>query len=201
MEEYQEIVGDYLLQRARTYWDRAGTSKHLGPRDGTKPLERELRLNNANDANPVDWIGSSYFAYAKTTYLHDYMAAISVGISGAALTHSFYTGQFSSGFRASSTLPVGSRIPTTARDVLAHVRQHGAPPPGVRGGRVFRNDGRGGSQVLSRTDRNGNAIRYREWDVNPYQRGVNRGPERIVTGSDGRAYYTADHYRTFTEIQ
>jgi len=30
---------------------------------------------------------------------------------------------------------------------------------------------------------------------------MNRGPERIVTGSDGRAYYTSDHYTTFTEMK
>ena len=42
--------------------------------------------------------------------------------------------------------------------------------------------------------------RHQEFDVNPYQRGVNRGAERLVVGSDGRAYYTSDHYRTFTEI-
>jgi len=29
---------------------------------------------------------------------------------------------------------------------------------------------------------------------------VNRGAERIVTGSDGRAWYTGDHYQHFTEM-
>ncbi|WP_245581263.1 ribonuclease domain-containing protein [Propionicicella superfundia] len=40
-------------------------------------------------------------------------------------------------------------------------------------------------------------VAYREWDVNPYTKGVNRGTERIVTGSDGSAYWTGDHYDTF----
>jgi guanyl-specific ribonuclease Sa len=31
--------------------------------------------------------------------------------------------------------------------------------------------------------------------------GRNRGAERLVTGSDGRAWYTGDHYRTFTEVK
>ena len=45
------------------------------------------------------------------------------------------------------------------------------------------------------------AIAYQEWDVNPKVEGVNRGTERLVTGSDGSAYVTADHYRTFTKIR
>ena len=47
----------------------------------------------------------------------------------------------------------------------------------------------------------GRLITYREWDVDPYQKGVNRGAERIVIGSDGRAYYTNNHYGTFTLIE
>jgi guanyl-specific ribonuclease Sa len=47
---------------------------------------------------------------------------------------------------------------------------------------------------LPKTDSNGNPINYKEYDVNPYQKGVNRGTERIVIGSDGKAYYTNDHY-------
>jgi guanyl-specific ribonuclease Sa len=62
------------------------------------------------------------------------------------------------------------------------------------------NDGRGGGQVLPKTDAAGKPITYREWDVNPYQKGVNRGAERVVTGSDGKSYYTNDHYGTFTPI-
>ncbi|MEO6602124.1 MAG: ribonuclease domain-containing protein [Polyangiaceae bacterium] len=54
--------------------------------------------------------------------------------------------------------------------------------------------------MLPETDSAGNTIRYREWDVNRYQPGVNRGPERLVTGSDGSAYYTGDHYGTFVRI-
>ncbi len=46
-----------------------------------------------------------------------------------------------------------------------------------------------------------NPITYKEYDVNPYQKGVNRGAERLVRGSDGRSYYTNDHYETFTLIE
>jgi len=42
---------------------------------------------------------------------------------------------------------------------------------------------------------------YKEWDVNTYRRGVNRGQERLVTGSDGSAYYTDNHYKTFVRVK
>jgi guanyl-specific ribonuclease Sa len=44
-------------------------------------------------------------------------------------------------------------------------------------------------------------ITYREWDVNPNIKGVDRGKERLVTGSDGSAYSTRDHYDTFVRIR
>jgi guanyl-specific ribonuclease Sa len=63
------------------------------------------------------------------------------------------------------------------------------------------NDGRGGGQALPRTDAAGNPITYKEYDVNPFSQGVNRGAERIVRGSDGSAYFTDNPYPTFTKIQ
>ena len=97
--------------------------------------------------------------------------------------------------------PAPNKIPQHATDTLDTVRQTGAAPSGYRGGRTFANDGRGGGQVLPTTDAQGRPITYQEWDVQPYQRGVDRGVERIVTGSDGRAYYTDNHYDTFTPVQ
>lgn len=91
-------------------------------------------------------------------------------------------------------------IPQRARDAAAYVEKNGNAPPGFRGGRTFENDGHAGGQFLPKIDKNGNSISYREWDVNPYTKGVNRGGERIVTGG-GKAYYTNDHYDTFTEIK
>ena len=93
-----------------------------------------------------------------------------------------------------------------AKDTTDWVDQNGgsanAPQrPGYTGGRAFRNDGRGGGQVLPQADANGNPITYREWDTNPRTPGVNRGAERVVTGSDGSSYYTDDHYQTFTKVK
>ena len=43
-----------------------------------------------------------------------------------------------------------------------------------------------------------NVATYTEYDVNHYS---NRGLPRIVTGSDGSAWYTPDHYKTWYQIR
>ena len=92
------------------------------------------------------------------------------------------------------------RVPANVLAVLDTIQSTGRAPAGYRGGRTFSNDGRGHGQVLPRRTSTGEPIQYREWDVHPYHRGVNRGADRLITGSDGRAWYTADHYRTFIPI-
>jgi RHS repeat-associated protein len=70
--------------------------------------------------------------------------------------------------------------------------------PNQAGGQTFQNrDGK-----LPSTDSNGNRISYKEWDTEASkQLGNARSAERVVTGSDGSAYVTADHYQTFTQIR
>ena len=82
-------------------------------------------------------------------------------------------------------------IPLFARETLSAIEtRHGEPPPGYIGGRTFQNRER----VLPRG-------RYREYDVHPKVPGKNRGAERIVIDQrTGKAYYTADHYRTFVPM-
>ncbi len=92
-------------------------------------------------------------------------------------------------------LPPG--VPSRVGRVLESVDDHGSAPDGYQGGRTFLNIER----QLPQTDRRGRRVRYREWDVHPLRPGYNRGPERLVTGSDGSAYYTDDHYRTFKKIR
>ncbi|MFD4180185.1 ribonuclease domain-containing protein [Rhodococcus sp. NPDC058514] len=72
-----------------------------------------------------------------------------------------------------------------------------ADAPGTRGGERFGNRER----QLPTEDASGRSVSYREWDVNPKQRGKPRDAERIVTGSDGSAWYTGDHYTTFVRIR
>jgi RHS repeat-associated protein len=100
---------------------------------------------------------------------------------------------------AASTLNVPQRALETLQQIESTGRQN--PPNGYRGNGPFDNDGRNGGQVLPKTDASGNTITYKEWDVNPYQKGVNRGTERLVTGTDGSAYYSNDHYLTFVKVK
>jgi ribonuclease T1 len=72
-----------------------------------------------------------------------------------------------------------------------------ANAPGTKGGDRWQN--RQGQ--LAQQDSSGRAITYQEWDVNPKQPGQGRDAERIITGSDGSAYYTGDHYKTFQRMR
>ncbi len=92
---------------------------------------------------------------------------------------------------------VDQTVPSKAINTLNYIKTHNQAPDGYVGGRVFQNR----EKQVPMTDDNGNKIKYQEWDVNPKISGQNRGAERIVTGSDGRSWYTSDHYRSFTLIQ
>lgn len=94
--------------------------------------------------------------------------------------------------QASST-----QVPDYALDVLNYIRQHGEAPNGYVGGREFQNkEGR-----LPKKDAEGHKLHYSEWDVHPKVQGQNRGPERLITGSDHSGWYTANHYKTFQKIE
>ncbi len=82
-------------------------------------------------------------------------------------------------------------------DVLSFVRDNGAAPEGFVGGRDFQNR----EKRLPKTGPNGRKINYREWDVHKKTPGKNRGPDRLVTGDDGSAWYTEDHYKTFRKLE
>lgn len=88
-------------------------------------------------------------------------------------------------------------IPTKIYDVIEHIKKYNKAPDGYVGGRQFMNY----EKLLPEEDENGNKITYQEWDVNPKIAGKNRGKERLVTSSDGRAYFTNDHYESFNEIK
>ncbi|MGH7233171.1 MAG: ribonuclease domain-containing protein [Nitrospiraceae bacterium] len=81
--------------------------------------------------------------------------------------------------------------PPKAHAVLEAIqKRHGEPLPGYVGGRFFHN-----------RERRLPPGRYREYDVNPKVSGRNRGAERLVIEQrTGKAYYTDDHYRTFTPM-
>ncbi len=88
------------------------------------------------------------------------------------------------------------KIPDYALEVLSYIRKNGEAPDGYVGGREFQNR----EKRLPAKSQDGKKIRYSEWDVHPKVKGQNRGPERLVTGSDHSAYYTRDHYKSFVKI-
>ena len=92
-------------------------------------------------------------------------------------------------------LPRG--VPEKVATVLRYIDKHRKAPEGYVGGRTFGNF----EKLLPQKDRRGRKVRYQEWDVNRKVPGKNRGAERLVTGSDGSAYYTRDHYKSFIKIR
>ena len=81
-------------------------------------------------------------------------------------------------------------LPTEARATLALIKA-GGPFPYAQDGRVFSNR----EKLLPLQNRG----YYREYTVRtPGVR--DRGARRIVAGSGGEYYYSADHYRSFMRI-
>jgi ribonuclease T1 len=89
------------------------------------------------------------------------------------------------------------KVPQKVYEVLKYIKENDSAPEGYVGGRKFGNY----EKLLPQKNDNGRRINYQEWDVNPKQQGRNRGAERLVTGSDGRAYYTKNHYKSFINVE
>ncbi|AHH15908.1 putative guanyl-specific ribonuclease [Nocardia nova SH22a] len=141
-----------------------------------------------------------------------------LGLRGGTTNNSTASATASSSVAASATqakpgkTAAGNAAPAAAPEHAAGVPDHAyttlaeidagrwpgsANAPGTKGGDQWMNR----SGDLPKTDSSGKTIRYQEWDVNPKQPGHTRDAERIVTGSDGSAYYTGDHYKTFTRMR
>ena len=88
-------------------------------------------------------------------------------------------------------------VPDKANDIAQIIKaNNGAPPKGYKGGRTYKNIPlEEGAQKLPE------GVNYKEYDINPYVKGQNRGAERIVIGDDGSVWYTNDHYYTFIKIE
>jgi hypothetical protein len=78
---------------------------------------------------------------------------------------------------------------------------NGKPRPNVRNSKPFKNDGRGGTSPLPSKDASGNPIDYTEHTVNPREPMKKLDGSRIITGSDGSVWGTADHFVTWTKIR
>lgn len=137
--------------------------------------------------------------------LHGIAAGL-FGLLGAGLLASSLLGSDPAGTPAPP--PAGDRapivipaeIPQAALDLLAYADAHeGRARPGYAGNRPFHDNGNGAD--LPDRDRAGRRITYREYDVRRLRKGVPRGAERVVLGSDGSAYYTRDHYKSFKRFR
>ncbi len=71
---------------------------------------------------------------------------------------------------------------------------NGEAPPGYVGGSIYYNEGPG-----FLPDKPEGYYHY--YDIYPNYPGVDRGPERLITGLGGELYYTPDHYYTFIQIR
>jgi ribonuclease T1 len=85
--------------------------------------------------------------------------------------------------------PTDGAVPDKAVHVLQIVRQTGQPPDGYVGGRVFEN----------RENRLPAGGDYREFDVDPHN-GQRNAERLIVEWNTKKAWYTGDHYQTFTPV-
>ena len=92
--------------------------------------------------------------------------------------------------------PPQNKAPVYVLEVLNFIRRNGHAPEKYVGGREFLNK----EKHLPAKGTDGKRIRYSEWDVYAKVKGQNRGPERLVTGSDHSAWYSKDHYKTFLRI-
>lgn len=104
--------------------------------------------------------------------------------------HSTTTAPASTPTLSSETQPSSvDGVPPKALDVLQIIRTTGQAPEGYVGGRIFEN----------REGRLPSGGDYREFDVDPHH-GQRNAERLIVDWKTKHAWYTGDHYRTFTPL-
>jgi guanyl-specific ribonuclease Sa len=203
-------LGEYIK---RFEFDRIEKALAKPPR-----LERELNaetfavfVKGASVRGMHEWCGPSKHEWINKETFHSRwtfslkdgstVAAVSLGDQLESLNHQTADKTFDLFSKTSTEAKAepapAKEIPEKALNVLKVVDEKGEAPEGYEGGRHFLNV----EKHLPLTDDKGRQIKYREWDVNPLKMGVNRGVERLITGSDGSAYYTDDHYKSFKKIR
>lgn len=85
-------------------------------------------------------------------------------------------------------------------DVVRHVDEFGAPPPGVaQGGLKGFPQGTYGNKSGALPQRD--VGYYRESDIWQSGNGVKRGADRLIFGRDGEVWFTPNHYDSFVQIR
>ncbi|MGJ5752979.1 RHS repeat-associated protein [Streptomyces puniciscabiei] len=99
-------------------------------------------------------------------------------------------------------------VPEESKAVLRDIREYGVEAQGAGPQRMgpslpkpFENSGKNGGYKLPEFDSQGKPIKYTEWGTVQSIDNPNWGGERIVTGSDGSAYYTPTHYQTYIVME
>ncbi|MFF7274411.1 putative T7SS-secreted protein [Streptomyces griseorubiginosus] len=108
--------------------------------------------------------------------------------------------------RLEGWIPV--EVPPESKAVLQDIRQFGVEAQGAGPQRMgpsmprpFENSGKNGGYQLPQFDSEGNPVRYTEWGTVQSTQNPKWGGERVVTGSDGSAYYTPTHYQTWIVME
>ncbi|MFJ5031025.1 DUF6531 domain-containing protein [Streptomyces sp. NPDC088560] len=103
---------------------------------------------------------------------------------------------------------IPTEVPAESKAVLRDIREFGVEAQGAGPQRMgpslpkpFENSGKGGGYKLPEIDSQGNPIKYTEWGTVQSIDNPSWGGERIVTGSDGSAYYTPTHYQTYIVME
>jgi guanyl-specific ribonuclease Sa len=175
-----------------------------------KDLERLIQQHNSRPPDPSNWSAvESYnneadYYNAWATQLHGKLDSWNTQYTPASPAKTANTPSWT---QPAPQQPVHQepQVPQNARDVLNQIDAgkwpQAANAPGTRGGSVFRNVTPDGQHQLPTTDASGKTITYQEWDVNPKIPDQGRDDMRIVTGTDGSAWYTTDHYGTLHRIR
>jgi RHS repeat-associated protein len=103
---------------------------------------------------------------------------------------------------------IPSDVPPESKAVLQDIRELGVEAQGAGPQRMgpsvprpFENSGKSSGYRLPEFDSGGNPVRYTEWGTVQSAQNPKWGGERIVTGSDGSAYYTPTHYQTWIVME
>ena len=91
-------------------------------------------------------------------------------------------------------LPEG--VPAKVGKVLDYVDEHHKAMEGYEGGRTF-----GNFDACAAERREREIHQISRMGRQSSKSGVNRGVQRLITGSNNSAYYTDDHYKTFKKIR
>lgn len=103
---------------------------------------------------------------------------------------------------------IPKRVPEESQAVLRDIREYGVEAQGAgpqlmgpHVPRPFENSGKNDGYQLPQFDSTGIPIRYREWGTVQSSMNPKWGGERVITGSDGSAYYTPTHYQTYIVME